>query len=153
MPCLSIHSPLGPLTIVEDDGAIVALEWGWARETSNSGLLDLAGEQLASYFDRDLKQFSLPLAPSGTPFQRQVWASMARIPYGETLSYGGIAEDIDSSPRAVGTACGRNPIPIIIPCHRVVGNGGALVGYSGGEGVETKRYLLAHESSQRQLAV
>ncbi len=153
MPCLSIHSPLGPLTIVEDDGAIVALEWGWARETASSGLLGLAGEQLASYFDRDLKQFSLPLAPSGTPFQRQVWASMARIPYGETLSYGGIAEDIDSSPRAVGTACGRNPIPIIIPCHRVVGNGGALVGYSGGEGVETKRYLLAHESSQRQLAV
>ncbi len=153
MPCLSIHSPLGPLTIVEDDDAIVALEWGWARETAKTGLLGLAGEQLASYFDRDLKRFSLPLAPSGTPFQRQVWASMTRIPYGETQSYGGIAEDIDSSPRAVGTACGRNPIPIIIPCHRVVGNGGALVGYSGGEGVETKRYLLAHESSQRRLAV
>ncbi len=153
MPCLSIHSPLGPLTIVEDDDGIVALEWGWARENSRTGLLGLAGDQLSRYFDGDLKQFSLPLAPSGTPFQRQVWASMARIPYGETLSYGGIAEDIDSSPRAVGTACGRNPIPIIIPCHRVVGNGGALVGYSGGEGVETKRYLLAHESSQRRLAV
>ncbi len=78
---------------------------------------------------------------------------MSRIPYGETLSYGGVADEIGSSPRAVGTACGKNPIPIIIPCHRIVGNGGALVGYSGGEGVETKRYLLAHESSQRQLAV
>ena len=153
MPCLSVHSPLGPLTIVEDDDAIVALEWRWARETAGSGLLSLASEQLAGYFGGELKQFSLPLAPSGTPFQRQVWASMSRIPYGATLSYGGVAEEIGSSPRAVGTACGRNPIPIIIPCHRVVGRGGALVGYSGGEGVETKQYLLAHESSQCRLAV
>ncbi len=153
MPCMSVHSPLGPLTIVEDDDAIVALEWCWTRETSETGLLSLAGSQLASYFDGELTNFSLPLAPSGSAFQRQVWASMTRIPYGETQSYGGVAEEIDSSPRAVGTACGRNPIPIIIPCHRVVGNGGALVGYSGGEGVETKRYLLAHENSQRRLAI
>lgn len=153
MPRISVHSPLGPLTIVEDDDAIVALEWGWARDMSETGLLSLAGDQLASYFDGDLTKFSLPLAPSGTPFQRQVWESMTRIPYGETLSYGSVAEEIDSSPRAVGTACGRNPIPIIIPCHRVVGNGGALVGYSGGEGVETKRYLLAHENSQQSMAI
>jgi methylated-DNA-[protein]-cysteine S-methyltransferase len=150
---LSVHSPLGPLTIVEDDDAIVALEWGWTRDVSETGLLGLAGDQLASYFDGVLTKFSLPLASSGTSFQRQVWASMTRIPYGETLSYGGVAEEIDSSPRAVGTACGRNPIPIIIPCHRVVGNAGALVGYSGGEGVETKRYLLAHESSQQSMAI
>jgi methylated-DNA-[protein]-cysteine S-methyltransferase len=150
---LSVHSPLGPLTIVEDDDAIVALEWGWTRDVSETGLLGLAGDQLTSYFDGDLTNFSLPLAPSGTSFQRQVWASMTRIPYGKTLSYGSVAEEIDSSPRAVGTACGRNPIPIIIPCHRVVGNGGALVGYSGGEGVETKRYLLAHESSQQSMAI
>jgi methylated-DNA-[protein]-cysteine S-methyltransferase len=150
---LSVHSPLGPLTIVEDDDAIVALEWGWTRDVSETGLLGLAGDQLASYFGGDLTNFSLPLAPSGTSFQRQVWASMTRIPYGKTLSYGGVAEEIDSSPRAVGTACGRNPIPIIIPCHRVVGNGGALVGYSGGEGVETKRYLLAHESRQQSMAI
>ncbi len=153
MPCCSVHSPLGPLTIVENDDAIVALEWHWVRETSESGLLSLASDQLAGYFDGELKQFSLPLAPSGTPFQRQVWASMARIPYGATQSYGGVAEEIGSSPRAVGTACGRNPIPIIIPCHRVVGAGGALVGYSGGEGVETKQYLLAHESDQPRLAI
>ena len=153
MPRLSVHSPLGPLTIVEDDDAIVALEWGWARDVSETGLLSLAGDQLASYFDGNLTRFSLPLAPAGTPFQRQVWASMTRIPYGETLSYGRVADEIESSPRAVGTACGRNPIPIIIPCHRVVGNGGSLVGYSGGEGVETKRYLLAHESSQQSLAI
>ena len=153
MPCLSIHSPLGPLTIVQDDDAIVALEWCWTREMSVTGLLSLAGDQLASYFDGELTNFSLPLAPAGTPFQRQVWASMTRIPYGETQSYGGLAEEIDSSPRAVGTACGRNPIPILIPCHRVVGNGGAMVGYSGGEGVETKRYLLALESSQQRLAI
>ncbi len=153
MPCLSIHSPLGPLTIVQDDDAIVALEWCWTRDMSETGLLRLAGDQLASYFDGDLTTFTVPLAPSGTPFQRQVWASMTRIPYGETQSYGGLAEEIDSSPRAVGTACGRNPIPILIPCHRVVGNGGAMVGYSGGEGVETKRYLLALESSQQRLAI
>ncbi len=153
MPSLSVHSPLGPLTIVEDDDAIVALEWCWTREMSETGLLSLAGNQLASYFEGDLTTFSLPLAPSGTPFQRRVWATMTRIPYGETQSYGGVAEEIDSSPRAVGTACGRNPIPILIPCHRVVGNAGALVGYSGGEGVETKRYLLAHESSQHRRAI
>ena len=135
------------------DAAIVALAWSWTRETSETGWLSHAGSQLASYFDGDLTNFSLPLAPSGSAFQRQVWASMTRIPYGETQYYGGVAEEIDSSPRAVGTACGRNPIPIIIPCHRVVGNGGALVGYSGGEGVETKRYLLAHENSQRRLAI
>ena len=114
---------------------------------------NLASDQLTSYFDGELERFSLPLAPPGTAFQRQVWAAMTRIPYGKTQSYGAVAEEIDSSPRAVGTACGRNPIPIIIPCHRVVGNGGALVGYSGGEGVETKRYLLAHESGQLQIAI
>jgi methylated-DNA-[protein]-cysteine S-methyltransferase len=153
MPSLSVHSPLGPLTIVEDDHAIVALDWGWARETEETGLLKIASDQLTGYFDGALKDFSLPLAPSGTPFQRQVWATMTRIPYGETQSYGGVAEELGNSPRAVGTACGRNPIPIIIPCHRVVGNGGALVGYSGGDGVETKRYLLAHESNQYRMAV
>ena len=153
MPCLSIHSPLGPLTIVENDDAIVAIEWCWTREMIETSLLKLASDQLASYFDGDLAKFTLPLAPSGTPFQRQVWASMKRIPYGETLSYGGVAEKIDSSPRAVGAACGRNPIPILVPCHRVVGKDGALVGYSGGEGVETKRYLLEHEGNQRRLVV
>ena len=153
MPCLSVHSPLGPLTIVEDDDAIIALDWCWTREMTETSLLSLASDQLASYFEGDLTKFTLPLAPSSTPFQCQVWASMKRIPYGETQSYGGVADEIDSSPRAVGTACGRNPIPILIPCHRVVGKGGALVGYSGREGVETKRYLLAHESNQRRLVV
>ena len=153
MPYLSVHSPLGPLTLVEDDDAIVALEWCWTREMTKTSLLSFASDQLVNYFNGDLTKFSLPLAPSGTPFQRQVWASMKRIPYGETKSYGGGADEIDSSPRAVGTACGRNPIPILIPCHRVVGKGGALVGYSGREGVETKRYLLAHESNQRRLVV
>lgn len=153
MPCLSITSPLGPLTIVTDDDAIVALDWGWSRESTESGLLSLANEQLARYFDGRLERFSLPLTPAGTSFQRRVWSSMTRIPYGQTQSYGDVAEDIGSSPRAVGTACGRNPIPIIIPCHRVVGNAGAMVGYSGGEGIETKRYLLALESSAPRLAL
>ncbi len=152
MPCLSITSPLGPLTIVTDDDAIVALDWGLSRESTESALLSLAKEQLTDYFDGRLERFSLPLTPAGTPFQRRVWSSMTRIPYGKTQSYGDVAEDIGSSPRAVGTACGRNPIPIIIPCHRVVGNAGAMVGYSGGEGIETKRYLLALENSGPRLA-
>ena len=153
MPCLSIRSPLGPLTIVEDDDAIVALEWCWMREMTETSLLSFASDQLANYFDGELTKISLPLAPSGTPFQRLVWASMNRIPYGETKSYGEVADEIGSSPRAVGNACGQNPIPILIPCHRVVGKGGALIGYSGREGVETKRYLLEHEGNQRRLVV
>ena len=92
MPCLSVHSPLGPLTIVEDDDAIVALDWCWTREMTETSLLSLASDQLTSYFEGDLTKFTLPLAPSGTPFQCQVWASMKRIPYGETQSYGGVAE-------------------------------------------------------------
>jgi methylated-DNA-[protein]-cysteine S-methyltransferase len=147
MPSLSLHSPLGPLTIVEDDGAIAAIDWGWSRETEETGLLALARDQLVDYFDGTRRGFSLPLSPMGTAFQKSVWARMMRIPYGGTESYAALARALGSSARAVGTACGANPIPVLIPCHRVVGAGGRLTGYSGGDGLATKRYLLQHEGA------
>lgn len=102
-------------------------------------------QQLREYFDGERTVFDLPLNPVGTEFQRSVWSEMAAIPYGETLTYGDIAAALGrpSASRAVGTAVGRNPISIVVPCHRVVGSSGKLVGYAGG--VDRKEYLLAHE--------
>jgi len=147
MPSLSLHSPLGPLTLTEEDGSIVAVDWGWSRGSEETGLLALARDQLAEYFDGARQRFSLPLGPAGTPFQKSVWAQMVRIPYGSTDSYAGLARALGSSARAVGMACGANPLPLLIPCHRVVGSGGRLTGYSGGDGIATKRYLLEHEGA------
>ena len=149
MPHLAMHGPLGPLTIFEDSGAIVALEFGRGAGGSGGGaetpLLDQARRQLDEYFDRGRRQFDLPLAPQGSKFQRAVWDQMRSIAYGETLTYGAIARRLGSAARAVGGACGANPIPIIIPCHRVLGAGGKMTGYSGGEGIETKLALLRLE--------
>ena len=145
MPAISVHSPLGPVTVTEEDGAIVSLAWGWLADASDageSGLLCLARDQLKEYFDGERTGFALPLAPRGTAFQRTVWSHMLNIPYGRTESYGGMARAIGSGPRAVGTACAKNPIPILIPCHRVVGRNGDLTGYSGGDGLRTKKILL-----------
>lgn len=143
----SLASPFGPLTVFEEAGAIVAIEWGRAGGGDRSSLLDQAAGQLAAYFDGRLKHFDLPLALRGTPFQREVWSRMRHIPYGQVRTYGELANEMGSAPRAVGGACGRNPIPIVVPCHRVVGRGGLLTGYSGGEGVETKRALLRLEGN------
>jgi methylated-DNA-[protein]-cysteine S-methyltransferase len=146
VPHLTLHSPLGELTVFEEDGSIIALEWGrGAGAGTATPLLAAAKRQLDAYFDDPAAPFDLPLAPAGTPFRRRVWQAMREIPAGQVLSYGAIAERLGSSARAVGGACGANPIPIIIPCHRVVGAARALGGYSGGEGPDTKRYLLAHE--------
>ncbi len=145
MSALSMHSPLGPLTVAEEDGAIVALDWGWSPDSEETGLLCLVRSQLGEYFDGMRQSFNLALAPRGTPFQRQVWARLMDIPYGQTESYAGIARVTDSGPRAIGTACATNPIPILIPCHRVVGRDGALTGYSGGDGIGSKQYLLRLE--------
>ena len=147
MPHLSLQSPIGALTVFEDDGAIVSLDWGTvpnglAPGGDGTALLRAAREQLAAYFRRDLETFDLPLAPPGSEFQRAVCRAMSGIPYGALRTYGEIAAAIGSAPRAVGGACGRNPIPVIIPCHRVVGAGGAMTGYSGAGGLETKRALL-----------
>lgn len=145
MPQLSLLTPLGALTLSEDEGAIVALDWGRGRDQEETPGLREAADQLQDYFDGQRAEFDLNLAPFGTPFRQRVWAALRAIPAGETRSYGDIARLLGSSARAVGQANSENPIPIIIPCHRVVGAGGLLGGYSGGEGPETKRYLLELE--------
>ena len=144
---ISFPSPVGTLTAYAVNNTLSVLEWGRAPESNRqpSALLAHVREQLDAYFDGRLKVFDLPMTPAGTPHQRAVWDAMNAIPYGETRTYGDIAEDLDSSARAVGVACGKNPIPIIIPCHRVLGGGGKLTGYSGGAGTETKVQLLRLE--------
>ncbi|MCI0756802.1 methylated-DNA--[protein]-cysteine S-methyltransferase [Teichococcus vastitatis] len=145
MPQLSLLTPLGALTLSEEDGAIVALDWGRGRDQAETPVLLAAREQLQDYFDGQRLAFDLPLAPFGSAYQRRVWAALQQIPPGETRSYGEIARGLGSVARAVGQANGANPIPIIIPCHRVVASGGRLGGYSGGEGLATKTYLLELE--------
>jgi methylated-DNA-[protein]-cysteine S-methyltransferase len=142
---MSVATPIGLLTLVERNGAIVSVNWSKARAEQETPLLSAAKAQLDGYFFCGLKNFELPLAPSGTDFDQQVWRAMLEIPYGRTRTYGEIAAAVGGTARAVGTACGRNPIPIIIPCHRVVGADGAMIGYSGGAGVESKVALLALE--------
>ncbi len=147
----TVESPLGPLTLVAEDGALTRLRWGRAGHEDASPLLMRAAGQLAAYFAGDARAFDLPAAPDGTEHDRKVWRAMQRIPAGETRSYGQIAREIASSPRAVGNACGRNPIPIVIPCHRIIGANGAIGGYSGKGGAETKRFLLALEGALSQI--
>ena len=151
----TIESPVGPLTITAEDGAITAIDFGGEGGPGpNGGVLAEAARQLTAYFAGERRTFDLPLAPQGTPFRLRVWAAMQVIPYGQTRSYGDLARDLDSAPRAIGGACGANPIPLVIPCHRVVGAGGALGGFSGGAGCDTKRQLLALEGPlPPQLAV
>ena len=141
----TVDSPLGPLTLVAGDGALTALRWGRAGCEDDSNLLSHAAAELAAYFAGARLDFDLPTAPAGTPHDRKVWRAMQQIPAGQTRTYGEVARAISSSPRAVGNACGRNPIPIVIPCHRIVAAGGALGGYSGQGGAETKRFLLRLE--------
>lgn len=145
MPQLSLHTPAGPLTVSEEDGAIVALDWGWGRDQTPTALLERARDQLHAYFDGAPVVFDLPLAPLGTAYRQRVWAALCRIPRGETRSYRDIAREAGGSARSVGGANGANPIPILIPCHRVVAAAG-LGGYSGGDGIATKRLLLDLEA-------
>ena len=145
MPQLSLHTPLGDLTVSEEDGAIVAVDWGWGRDQDGTTLLRQARDQLQEYFDLGRTGFDLPLAPPGSPYRRRVWAALCAIPAGQTRTYTEIARVAGGSARSVGQANGANPIPVLIPCHRVVAAGG-LGGYSGGYGLDTKRFLLQLES-------
>jgi methylated-DNA-[protein]-cysteine S-methyltransferase len=145
MSHVSFHSPLGDLTAFAEKGNLVALDWGRVESGAETDLLRETRRQLADYFAGRRKTFDLPLAPNGSVFQRKVWAAVCRIPFGSVSSYGGLAHQIDSAPRAVGGACGRNPLPILIPCHRVVAADGTLGGYSGFHGLDSKRFLLALE--------
>lgn len=142
---ITVKSPLGLLTIIELDGKIAALDYGRAGRDSPTPLLLAAAQQLDAYFYCSLKTFDLPLAPAGTAFQQSVWEEMLRIPYGRTSSYADMARELDSGPRAIGGACARNPIPIIIPCHRVLASGHRIGGYGGPGGLDTKRFLLQLE--------
>ena len=136
-----MRAPIGDLTISAEDNIIVSLDWGWAQEQNTNTLLQNAKSQLNDYFDGLRKNFDLPLEPPGTKFQQRVWSMMEQIPYGKTITYGEIAKALGSSARAVGMACGANPIPVIIPCHRVVA-ANDMGGYSGDGGVKIKRALL-----------
>ena len=147
---MSLHSPIGDISVSEDAGAIVAVDWGWGRDQDATPLLRRAREQMHAFLDGELTEFDLPLAPAGTPYQRRVWQALRAIPYGETRSYVDIARAAGGSARSVGQANGSNPIPLIIPCHRVVATA-HLGGYSGGEGLATKRWLLALEASAQPL--
>jgi methylated-DNA-[protein]-cysteine S-methyltransferase len=148
-PTIIVRSPLGLLTVTEQDGAIIELRWRGRRATpAPTPLLAEAAHQLEAYFDKRLKDFDLPLRPAGSSFQQAVWRAMCRIPSGSTRSYGAIAAEVGAPARAVGGACGSNPIPIIIPCHRILASGGALGGYSGEGGAESERFLLALEAAE-----
>jgi methylated-DNA-[protein]-cysteine S-methyltransferase len=155
---LLVSSPVGPLVLREENGRIVGLDWGnrgrggrptRAASRPGSPLLRRAATHLAQYFAGRRRAFDLPLDPSGTAFQKSVWETMRRIPFGATRTYGELARALDTSPRAVGQACGRNPIAILIPCHRVVGSAGGLGGYSGRGGIATKKLLLSLEGAAR----
>ena len=148
---LTVASPLGPLLLTEEDGALVSLGWGEGG-TDETPLLVEARRQLDHYFAGRLRNFDLPLAARGTPFQRRVWEALLAIPYGEVQRYNDIARTAGGVARAVGGACGSNPIAIVIPCHRVIGAAG-LTGFSGGNGVETKQALLDLERGQTRLGV
>ncbi len=156
---LRFDSPAGQLILRESHGAITALQWLKSRQPSGgsgawgapdpgegSPLLVEAVRQLEAYFARRRQDFDLPLAPAGSSFHQDVWRLMCQIPFGQTATYGDLARQLGSAPQQVGSACGANPIAIVIPCHRVVAAKG-LGGFSGGAGVESKRFLLDHEGA------
>ncbi|MDX1574831.1 MAG: methylated-DNA--[protein]-cysteine S-methyltransferase [Kiloniellales bacterium] len=116
------------------------------KSSEGSPLLAEAGRQLAAYFAGERRDFELPLAPAGSALHKEVWRLMCAIPFGQTATYGELARKLKSAAQPVGTACGANPIAILIPCHRVVAADG-LGGFSGGAGVESKRFLLHHEGA------
>ncbi len=147
MPRLALDSPVGRLSLVEEDGKLASVGWGGHSSPEATPFLREAARQLAAYFAGELRDFDLPLAPAGTPFDLRVWEVMSEIPYGKTRSYGELARDLGALPQAIGQACGRNPLPIIVPCHRVLGRDGGLGGYSGRGGIETKRHLLVLEGA------
>lgn len=141
-----VETRFGRLAVTETAGAITAVSWDGAAEGKPGPLLREAVAQLAAYDAGRLEVFDLPLRVGGSEFQQAVCAAMLSIPFGYTRTYGEIATQLGQSAQAVGRACGGNPIPVIIPCHRVMGARG-LTGFSGGQGVETKVALLRHEGA------
>jgi len=153
--CRRIDSPVGPLMLAADENGLRHIEFRDNRHPADRSdwhggdneILDATVTQLREYFDGERRDFDLPLAPQGTEFQRVVWQELARIPYGATISYAQLAQRVGnaSAMRAVGAANGRNPLPIVLPCHRVIGADGSLTGFGGG--LPTKQFLLRLEGA------
>ena len=151
-----VQTPIDRLVVASDGSAIVGVwmanaepdDVNWADRRGADSLLDEARRQLVAYFAGRLRAFDLPLAPNGTEFQRRVWTELTKIPFGATISYARLARRVSNAAavRAVGAANGRNPIPIIVPCHRVIGSDGSLTGFGGG--LARKQWLLQHEGGQ-----
>lgn len=151
---IRMDSPLGRLELLARGGKIVNIEIEKRGRLSNDGepdkaspVLDKARKQLAEYFAGKRKSFQVPVSLEGTDFQKSVWSAVNDIPFGKVLSYGEVGHETGrpTAGRAVGGAVGANPVPIIIPCHRVLASDGRITGYSGGNGIETKAWLLDHE--------
>ena len=150
MPCAILDSPIGPLGLVASDVALraVLFDGNNVQPEGRSKILDETTRQLDAYFAGDLVTFNLPLELHGTEFQRDCWLALASIPYGQTVSYGEQARRLglgSERARAVGAANGQNPLPLVLPCHRVIGANGSLTGFGGG--LDVKRFLLEHEGA------
>jgi methylated-DNA-[protein]-cysteine S-methyltransferase len=150
MPRSVVDSPIGPLGLIASDVALqgVVFDGRGIRSEGSAPVLDEAARQLTAYFEGDLVTFDLPLELHGTDFQRQCWLALATIPLGQTVSYGEQARRLGlggDKARAVGAANGTNPLPIVLPCHRVIGADGSLTGFGGG--LQVKRFLLEHEGA------
>lgn len=141
----TIDGPMGSLTLVVDETHLREIKWESSGRNDDHELLDKVERQLQEYFRGERKEFDLPLNPSGTPFQQKVWRKLLEIPFAETATYGELAQAIGNkkASRAVGAANGKNPLPIIIPCHRVIGGNGKLVGFV--SGLKNKGFMLSLE--------
>jgi methylated-DNA-[protein]-cysteine S-methyltransferase len=146
MNVAATRTPLGRIGLVEEGGVITRLLWNAESTGFRSDVLKEGLRQLEAFFNGELHTFDLPLAPAGTDFQQAVWERLLAIPFGATRTYGDLALSLAAPARPVAAACGANPIPIIIPCHRVVAADG-LGGYSGHGGIESKVWLLKHEGA------
>jgi O-6-methylguanine DNA methyltransferase len=157
----TLDSPIGVLTLVASDGCLTGVYMDgqrhapepWPERFGHDAWFADISDQLEAYFSGDLLAFDIPIRLEGTEFQRRVWSHLRQIPYGETISYGELARRVGSpgAARACGLVNGRNPVSVIVPCHRVIGADGRLTGYGGG--LERKAWLLDHESAHRPVAV
>ena len=150
MPSRVVETPIGALGLLATEGGLAGVRWSaqGLRDDRGFAVLDDAAAQLEAYFAGELTEFDLPLDLGGTEFQRHCWLALATIPYGQTVSYGEQSRRIGLGPdsaRAVGAANGQNPLPLVLPCHRVIGADGSLTGFGGG--LHVKRFLLEHEGA------
>lgn len=143
---MTIETPIGVLSLFEQDEHLVKISWRAACGSAPTPLLKEASRQIEAYFSCGRTEFDLPLKPAVSAFEQQVLDAMLRIPFGQTRTYGELARELQTQPQAIGQACGANPIPLVIPCHRILAANG-LGGYSGDGGVETKVSLLRHEGA------